>query len=88
VYRGNNQRSPSLSGQVSPRKDLLADITPEMRVDFVSAAHFDGNGISPEGHTILAYAGLTEIRIAGIASAFQTNHNVKKDNTLSAKQSH
>ena len=65
-------------------KDLLADITPERRVDFVSAAHFDGNGISPVGRTILAYAGLTESHIAGIASTLQTTPNAKEGNTLLA----
>lgn len=66
-------------------KDLLADITPEMRVDFVSAVHFDGNGINPEGRSILSYAGLTETRISMISRAFHTSPAARDSATSSAK---
>lgn len=66
-------------------KDLLADITPEMRVDFVSSVHFDGNGINSEGRSILSYAGLTEPRISRIASAFHASPDVKEPYTFPAR---
>lgn len=64
-------------------KDLLADILPEMRSDFVSAMHFAGNGITPEGRNILTHAGLAEARINGIAKTLHGTPNEKKGEPLS-----
>lgn len=66
-------------------KDLLRDITPEMRVDFVSTIHFGGNGVGPEGRFILAHSGLPETRISGIASALQVAPDKKYAGASSPK---
>lgn len=65
-------------------KDLLTDITPEMRVKFISVMQF-GNGIGSYGRAILASAGLPETRILGIESALQTAPDIKNSGTSSAK---
>lgn len=85
VTGGITDESNTYQDKLVLAKDLLADITPEMRVDFVSNVHFDGNGINPEGRSILSYAGLTETRISRIASAFHTSPDVKESDTFPAK---